>query len=119
MLTGSPAMSLRLRPESSPRPSRFAAWRPFVTGVLVGLAFLVALGTAMAQGIDHAPFDALLKANVKNGVVSYSGFQDNAAFKNYVEDLGGVWTSFARILAILLWLRLGRKPPNAFFADIR
>ena len=31
----------------------------------------------------------------------------------------GVWTSLARVLAILVWLRLGRKPPNAFFADIR
>jgi hypothetical protein len=31
------------------RPSRFAAWRPFLTGVALGLAFLVALGSAMAQ----------------------------------------------------------------------
>jgi len=31
----------------------------------------------------------------------------------------GVWTSFARVLAILLCLRFGRKPPAAFFADIR
>lgn len=31
----------------------------------------------------------------------------------------GIWTSFARVLAILLCLRLGRKPPAAFFADIR
>ena len=31
----------------------------------------------------------------------------------------GVWTSFARVLAILLCLRLGRKPPVAFFTDIR
>jgi len=31
----------------------------------------------------------------------------------------GVWTSFARVLAILLCLRLGRKPPAAFFTDIR
>lgn len=82
------AMSPDLRAESATPPSRFAAWRSFLTGVLLGLAFLVALGTAMAQGIDHAPFDALLKANVKNGVVKYSGFQDNAAFKKYVEDLG-------------------------------
>jgi rSAM/selenodomain-associated transferase 2 len=31
----------------------------------------------------------------------------------------GIWTSLARVLAILLCLRLGRKPPAAFFADIR
>ena len=31
----------------------------------------------------------------------------------------GVWTSFVRVLAILLCLRFGRKPPAAFFADIR
>jgi len=31
----------------------------------------------------------------------------------------GVWRSFARVLAILLCLRFGRKPPAAFFADIR
>lgn len=31
----------------------------------------------------------------------------------------GVWTSFGRVLSVLICLRLGRKPPNAFFADIR
>ncbi len=31
----------------------------------------------------------------------------------------GVWTSFGRVLAILICLRLGREPPRAFFADIR
>jgi len=31
----------------------------------------------------------------------------------------GIWTSFARVLAILLCLRFGRKPPATFFADIR
>ena len=31
----------------------------------------------------------------------------------------GIWRSFARVLAILLCLRFGRKPPTAFFADIR
>jgi len=69
------------------RRSRLAAWRPFLTGVAVGLAFLAVIGVAFAQPLDHAPFDALLKANVRNGVVHYSGFQDNAAFKKYVDDL--------------------------------
>jgi hypothetical protein len=31
----------------------------------------------------------------------------------------GIWTSVGRVLAILLCLRIGRKPPPAFFADIR
>jgi glycosyltransferase involved in cell wall biosynthesis len=31
----------------------------------------------------------------------------------------GIWTSFARVLVILLCLALRRKPPQAFFADIR
>jgi rSAM/selenodomain-associated transferase 2 len=31
----------------------------------------------------------------------------------------GIWRSFVRVLAILLCLRFGRKPPTAFFADIR
>jgi hypothetical protein len=79
------ARSGRARPH--PRSSRFAAWRPFLTGVALGIAFLIALGSAMAQGIDHAPFDALLRANVKNGVVNYPGFQDNTAFRQYVQNL--------------------------------
>ena len=43
---------------------------------------------AFAQPLDHAPFDALLRANVKAGVVNYAGFQDNAAFRQYIEALG-------------------------------
>ena len=31
----------------------------------------------------------------------------------------GVWRSFARVIAILLCLRLGFRPPRAFFADVR
>ena len=31
----------------------------------------------------------------------------------------GVWRSFARVIAILLCLRLGLAPPRAFFADVR
>jgi len=73
---------------SGPAARRFRGWHPFLIGVLVGLALLAVLGSALAQGIDHAPFDALLKANVKNGVVNYPGFQHNAAFRKYVDDLG-------------------------------
>ena len=31
----------------------------------------------------------------------------------------GVWRSFGGVVLILLCLRLGRTPPQAFFADIR
>ena len=88
---GCPVMSLP-RPLLSgstfaQRRSRLAAWRPFLTGVAVGLALLAVIGVAFAQPLDQAPFDALLRANVKAGVVNYPGFQDNAAFRKYVDDL--------------------------------
>lgn len=72
--------------DSSSRP-RAAAWRPFLAGVLLGLALLLAVGLAVAQPVDVAPFDALLRANVKNGVVDYPGFQDSAAFRKYLDDI--------------------------------
>jgi hypothetical protein len=72
-------------------PSRIAlwlsSWRPFLAGVALGLALLAAIGAAIAQPIDAAPFDALLKANVRNGAVNYPGFQDSAAFRAYLEAL--------------------------------
>lgn len=52
------------------------------------LALFGAISGAAAQSIDHTPFDVLLRANVKNGVVNYPGFQNNAAFKDYVAALG-------------------------------
>src|SRR5258705_13985757 len=85
-------MVLPRRPPSdsalTQRRSRLAAWRPVLTGFAVGLAFLAVVGAAFAQPLDQAPFDALLRANVKGGVLNYPGFQDNPAFRKYVEDLG-------------------------------
>jgi hypothetical protein len=81
-------MELPPRSAFAARLSRFAAWRPFLTGVAVGLALLAVLGVALAQPLEQGPFDALLRANVKAGVVNYPGFQDNAAFRHYVDDLG-------------------------------
>ncbi len=54
---------------------------------LLMLAFALQFAPAGAQGVDHAPFDALLKANVRNGEVNYPAFQDSAAFRTYVESL--------------------------------
>jgi len=76
------------RPFPSSGRSAITAWRPFLIGVALGLACLAAIGVAVAQPADTAAFDALLRANVKNGVVNYPGFQDNPAFRKYVDDLG-------------------------------
>lgn len=54
---------------------------------LFAFAIFLASGLAPAQGIDHAPFDTLLKANVKDGVVDYPGFQNAATFKTYLDQL--------------------------------
>jgi Protein of unknown function, DUF547 len=43
--------------------------------------------SVFAEGIDHKPFDELLRAHVKNGQVDYPAFQNNAAFDAYVEAL--------------------------------
>jgi hypothetical protein len=55
--------------------------------ISLGLVLLFAAGAATAQGVDHAPFDALLRANVRSGVVDYRGFQNNPAFRGYLEAL--------------------------------
>jgi hypothetical protein len=83
-------LSRRLISDSAPAQRRFrlAAWRPFLIGVAVGLVSLAVIGAAFAQPLDQAPFDALLRANVKGGIVNYPAFQDNPAFRKYVEDLG-------------------------------
>lgn len=48
------------------------------------LCVLLAL-PGLAQAYDAAPWDALLKANVKAGKVNYAGFVDNADFKAFIE----------------------------------
>ncbi len=56
--------------------------------IAAALALLVAVGSAAAQALDHAPFDALLRANVKDGIVNYPGFQESPSFQAYLEALG-------------------------------
>jgi Protein of unknown function, DUF547 len=53
----------------------------------LGFSLLLAFGGASAQGVDHAPFDKLLRANVSNGVVNYPGFQNDPSFKRYIDAL--------------------------------
>ena len=68
-------------PQGTELSRRPASWKPF------GLAFLAATGLALAQGVDHSPFDALLKANVRNGVVNYAAFERNPEFRAYLASL--------------------------------
>ena len=67
--------------------SSLSAWRPFLTGVAIGLAFLLLAGVAVGQVPDPRALDAMLRANVRNGVVHYAGFQDSTGFRTYVADL--------------------------------
>lgn len=64
-----------------------ARWRARLAGLVLCVALPLAAGSAVAQGIDHAPFDALLRQHVRNGDVDYRGFQDSAAFKAYLAAL--------------------------------
>lgn len=56
--------------------------------LLTALFALALIAPSTALAFDHAPFDALLKANVKGEKVNYQGFVNNAAFKAYVEAIG-------------------------------
>ena len=71
----------------SPR-TPVSAWRPFLTGVAIGLAFLLLAGLAFGQAPDPRAFDALLRDSVRHGVVRYVDFQDSPGFRTYVADLG-------------------------------
>jgi Protein of unknown function, DUF547 len=54
------------------------------------LMFFTAMGcggSAQAQGFSQAGFDALLRANVKDGQVNYPAFQNNADFSAYLQQL--------------------------------
>jgi hypothetical protein len=42
---------------------------------------------AKAQAVEHASFDALLRAHVHHGAVDYPAFERSPAFRNYVESL--------------------------------
>jgi hypothetical protein len=81
-------MSAPRRSDPSARRTSTSAWRPFLTGVAIGLAFPLLAGLAFGQAPDPRAFDALLRANVRDGVVNYPGFQDNPGFRAYVADLG-------------------------------
>ncbi|MDX2185237.1 MAG: DUF547 domain-containing protein [Gemmatimonadaceae bacterium] len=43
---------------------------------------------ALAQTVDHQPFDALLKRHVVNGMVDYDAFRREPSFAAYLQTLG-------------------------------
>ncbi|MEX2180889.1 MAG: DUF547 domain-containing protein [Gemmatimonadaceae bacterium] len=53
----------------------------------VALATLAAPATGAAQGIDHAPWDAMLGAHVTDGLVDYDAFARDPRFARYLETL--------------------------------
>ena len=116
----------------SPRHRRaggLTAWKPFLTGVVLGLALLAVIGAAFAQRVDHAPFDTLLKAHVKNGAVDYAGFEGNPAFLAYVDALAKPATLDTRAERLAHWINaynalaiegiLQGLSPASFFGRVR
>lgn len=79
--------SLAMRPPPRPAPCANGRVRRSICGAAIGIALLSVLRPVAAQGIDHGPFDALLRANVKAGQVDYPGFQDAPTFRPYVREL--------------------------------
>ncbi len=55
--------------------------------VALALAVTTASSAAPAQAFDHAPFDALLKQHVVNGMVDYDAFRAAPAFAGYLKSL--------------------------------
>ena len=61
---------------------------PASTAAATTPASSAAATTALTSTIDHAAFDALLRAHVKGPRVDYAGFATNAAFAKYVDAIG-------------------------------
>lgn len=47
-------------------------------------------GQASTASVDHAPFDALLRAHVREGVVDYAAFAASPTFRTYLASLDRV-----------------------------
>ncbi len=58
-----------------------------INKLLISLTLITLSSGVHAENILHAPFDALLRANVKDGSVNYPGFQNNPSFESYVQAL--------------------------------
>ena len=66
------------------------------------------------QNIEDIAISQLLKAIAPPHILPLAVVTSSRKFVRM-----GVWRSFGRVVAIVLCLRMGRKPPQAFFADIR
>lgn len=82
--------------------------------LFVSRAAFVKVGGFPLQPIEDIALSQRLKQFAPPAFLSLAVVTSSRKFEQM-----GVWTSFARVLAILLCLRFGRKPPAAFFADIR
>ena len=58
---------------------------------LLALLFLL---PAVTQAKDVEAWDALLKANVKDGKVNYKGFADSPDFAAFVAAIGSLWSGW-------------------------
>ena len=84
---------------------RFALLRPARCG-LVSLALSAVMAAAAgAQRADHSTFDALLKANVVNGMVDYDAFRAAPSFPKYLALLAATDPStFPRDEQLAFWI---------------
>ena len=74
----------------------------------------VALGGFPLQPIEDIALSQALKTRARPVLLPLCVTTSSRKFEQM-----GIWTSFARVLLILLSLRIGHKPPPAFFTDVR
>lgn len=76
-----------------------------LTGTLGWRSGLGAQSAPTASGLIHAPFDALLKQHVRNGLVDYDAFARAPEFARYLETLARTTpTSLSRNEQLALWI---------------
>ncbi len=72
-------------------PSRGRGWRggrgALLCTLLCALLAVPAIATAQPARVDHAPFDSLLHAHVRDGLVDYDAFAQAPAFGRYLASL--------------------------------
>ena len=61
--------------------------RKLIAVAVLVLASSLSTGVAWAQTFDHSAFDALLRANVVDGMVDYDAFKKAPSFPVYLDSL--------------------------------
>jgi uncharacterized membrane protein YdjX (TVP38/TMEM64 family) len=100
-----------------PTLARRLGWLPASAALLLGAATMTPTRPVAAQGrtVDHAAFDALLKAHVTNGIVDYDAFAKAPTFKPYLAALGAVDpAALGRDERLTFWI----NAYNAFTIDL-